>query len=115
MVELLRVETKITEESDSKQIAKASAESYRGFLKSRAVFAPEGDIGQRGDTGRHSFRARRYSEVRVLQTLPSNTHEGKPRRSHSSDNILEEVQRYEQQNEHVMCSSYDTADIPSSR
>ena len=113
MVELLRVETKITEESDSKQIAKASAESYRGFLKSRAVFAPEGDLGQRGDTGRHSFRARRHSEVRALHTLPTN--EGKPRRSHSSHNILEEVQRYEQRGDPVLCSSYDTTDIPSNR
>ncbi|KAI6654351.1 hypothetical protein LOD99_748 [Oopsacas minuta] len=109
MVELIRIETKINDESDTKQLAKSAAENYRSFLKSRAVFAPEGDLGQRGRSGgSHSFKARRFSEVKALT---ADRPEAKPRRSHSSDNILEEVQRYEQNNEHVLTQgSFETGD-----
>ena len=105
MVELLRIEPKRTEDTGTKQIATAAAESYRSFLKSRSVFAPVGDLGHRGGSGRsHSFRNRRYSEVRL--SVPHSTDvrlENKPRRSHSSDNILEEVNRQQTENVHDAC------------
>ena len=111
MVELLRIEPKTNEDADTKHIARAAVESYRSFLKSRAVFAPVGDLGHRGGSGRsHSFRNRRYSEVRFPVSQSTDVRqEYKPRRSHSSDNILEEVNRQQSEVVHEDTSEIQTA------
>ena len=97
MVELLRVETKLGGEQASKQLARSAADQYRSFLKSRAVFAPPGDSGQRRGTGSfHSFRARRLSDARIDEKMEMDPSAGAMRRSHSSDNLLDDGKRCEQ-------------------
>ena len=110
MVELIRIEPKTRDVTDTKQIAIGAAESYRSFLKSRAVFAPVGDLGHRGDSGRsHSFRNRRFSEGKIsISQSTAFSQECKPRRSHSSDNILEELNRQQRET-----AQGDTDDVQS--